>query len=362
MHSKAAEALKAELIQENSLLERALFLQCGECAIRVQSNSVELLEKLQQYFSNLVIDQSPADLTVIVIESAALELPYHFKDWPREAGKKGRKDSYYDVEGARLIRKTRTGMVFLQSDNCKIAAGPSLANTNQVINFINSQHMIWLQQRDWLICHAAGVVHKNHSYAIAGFSGGGKSTFMLRLMNDDSIDFLSNDRLFIRHQKTVDAEGIAKLPRINPGTIVNNPRLQALIPEAERNQLLSLPKQQLWDIEEKYDVDIESVYGPGRIAISKPLQAFIVLNWQHNSEHAFDVNKVDLEHRQDLLPAIMKSSGPFYQDTKGQFLTNFNDRNEVRYLQILSQVDIYEVSGQIDFDALDRYFHQNIIT
>ena len=50
MYSKAVEAMKVELIQENSLLERTLFLQCGECTIRVQSNSVELLAKLQQYF------------------------------------------------------------------------------------------------------------------------------------------------------------------------------------------------------------------------------------------------------------------------------------------------------------------------
>ena len=32
---------------------------------------------------------------------------------------------------------------------------------------------------------------------------------------------------------------------------------------------------------------------------------------------------------------------------------------EVTELKILSQEDTYEVSGKIDFDALDRYFHQN---
>lgn len=355
------ETLKSQLIQQQALLNNALFLQCGECVIQVQSNSSVLIDQLQHYFRYLLIGDSPADIKVIAIDSEALDLPYPFQDWPREAGKTGRKDSYYDFDGGRLVRKVRTGMIFLQSESYKIAAGPCLTNPNQVINFINSQHMNWLQQRDWIICHAAAVVHKNYSYAIAGFSGGGKSTFMLQLMDDDKINFLSNDRLFIRHHKAVDAEGIAKLPRINPGTIVNNPRLQSLIPEDKRSHYLSLAKQQLWDIEEKYDVDIESVYGLGRIAISKPLKAFIVLNWHHDSEKSFNVQLVNLANRRDLLAAIMKSPGPFYQDTQGHFLTNLTKMNEDKYLEVLSQVIVYEVNGKLDFDALKTYFHQNIL-
>ena len=356
--------LSTELLQGHILLKQTLSLQCGHCLIQIQSNAAPLLEELQHYFKHLATDHiaSDVDMTVIAIESAALETPYPFQDWPRESGKSGRKDSYYQLEGARLIRKVRTGMVFLQSETSRIAIGPCLTNPNQVINFINSQHMNWLQQRDWLICHASAITYKNQAYAIAGFSGGGKSTFMLHLMDDNNMRFLSNDRLFIRHEENMaTAEGIAKLPRINPGTIVNNPRLHSLIQEPERNRLSHLPKQELWDLEDKYDVDIESVYGNDRIANKTPLQAFIVLNWQHNSTQTFQVNKVDLNERGDLLPAIMKSPGPFYHTQAGHFLDTLAPLDASSYLAILSTVTVYEVSGKIDFASLQRYFYQHII-
>ncbi|OQK18397.1 hypothetical protein AU255_11435 [Methyloprofundus sedimenti] len=358
--------LSTKLIQGATLLDQSLFVQCDDCVISVQSNSVALLNELQRYFKHLVIhqsQQSEADIVVIAIESAALELPCAFKDWPRQEGKSGRKDAYYQLQGGRLIQKVRTGMVFLQSETSRIAVGPCVKNPNQVINFINSQHMNWLQQRGWLICHAAAIAYKNQAYAIAGFSGGGKSTLMLRLMDNEQIDFISNDRLFIRNiNNCIKVTGIAKLPRINPGTIVNNPRLQSLIPEQQRVQLLDLPKQQLWNIEEKYDVDIEAIYGQGRIGNNKPLHALIILNWQHDSKQTFQVNKVNLQQRRDLLAAVMKSPGPFYQDAQGTFLNEHAEFDESAYLSILNQVNIFEVSGKIDFAALQCYFNQHIIS
>lgn len=354
------QTVSAELIQNYILLERTLYLQCGDCVIHLQSNSAPLLDKLSHYFRHINIAPTAVDMTVIAIDCPEPNLKYPFQNWPREAGKKGRKDVFYNIEGGRLIRKFRTGMVFLQSETQRIATGPCLENTNQVINFINNQHMNWLQQHHWLICHAAGVVYNNKAYAIAAFSGGGKSTFMLRLMDNENINFLSNDRLFIRDENGVEAEGIAKLPRINPGTIVTNPRLQGLIPEKSREQLLKLPQQQLWDLEQKYDVDIVSIYGKDRIATAKPLQAFIVLNWQHNSKQTCQVTQVDLNNRRDLLAPIMKSPGPFYQNKAGHFLTENAKLNEQNYLDILSKVSIYEVSGQVNFAALQSYFQQNI--
>ncbi|MBE0471842.1 MAG: HprK-related kinase B [Methyloprofundus sp.] len=354
------QAVSAQLIQNYTLLERTLFLQCGGCVIQLQSNCSPLLDQLAHYFRHISITPTTVDIRVIAIDCPNPVLAYRFQDWPREAGKKGRKDVFYDLEGGRLIGKFRTGMVFLQSATHRIVAGPCLTNSNQVINFINNQHMNWLQQQHWLICHAAGVVYNNKAYAIAAFSGGGKSTFMLCLMDNENIHFLSNDRLFIRDKNGVEAEGIAKLPRINPGTIVTNPRLQGLISQKSREQLLKLPRQQLWDLEQKYDIDIESIYGQGRIANAKPLEAFIVLNWQHNSQQDCQVTEVELNERRDLLAPIMKSSGSFYQDQTGHFLTQNRALNEQNYLSILAKVKTYEVSGKVDFAALQSYFHQYI--
>ncbi|WP_036300802.1 HprK-related kinase B [Methylomarinum vadi] len=354
--------VKSRLLRDARPDAAKLTLQCAGYRVTVLSNSAALLGVLRDYFHPFLCDATDTDITVQAIESPIVQLPYPFRDWKREAGKSGRKDAYFDFTGGRLIRKVRTGMLFLQSESDCIAAGPCLAYPNQVINFINAQIMNRLQHRNWLICHAAAVVKGDRAYAIAGFSGGGKSTFMLHLLEDRNIDFLTNDRLFIRRrQHSIDAVGIAKLPRINPGTIVHNPRLHKLIPERQRQHLLALPRQQLWQLEDKYDVDIDDCYGKDRIADRTPLQAFIVLNWRHDSEEATKATEVNLSERRELLAAIMKSPGPFYQQNDGRFLTGDEKPNEAAYLAELGDIPVYEVTGRVDFKALQDFFHQHII-
>ncbi len=255
-----------------------------------------------------------------------------------------------------MVLKVRTGMLFLQSENHRMAVGPCRQYDNQVINFVNAQYMNWLQQRDYLICHAAALVHGGSALGIAGFSGGGKSTLMLRLLDRDSVAYLTNDRLFIRAEEAgVEALGIAKLPRINPGTIVHNPRLQDLIPADERARLLALPAEELWHLEDKYDVDVARVYGPERILQQAPLGGFVVINWQRDSREPVRVEQVDLQQRSELLGAIMKSPGPFYQYADGSFFQDTTELEAQPYLRVLSDVPVYEVSGGVDFDvAVDR--------
>jgi len=362
--SHRLEKFAKQLIQKTEFIPQTLDVKFGECAIRVQSNSERLIKVLSEYFQYWLQPTEQVDINLIAIESGALELNTPFQDWKREPGKKGRKDAYYNFDQGRLVHKVRTGMYFLQSAGYKIAAGPCIANSNQVINFINSQYMNYLQQHEWQICHAAAVVYQGNAYAMAGFSGGGKSTFMLNLLAQSNIDYLTNDRLFVRYSYSKGkclAAGIAKLPRINPGTIVHNPKLHGLISEQQRAKFLQLPKQSLWDLEEKYDVDIEAIYGANRIANSAPLKALIILNWQHNVDQPCRVDKVDLFERRDLLAAVMKSPGPFYQDKQGQFISDRYIFNESAYLAVLAKIQIYEVSGQVDFSVLQRVFNQDII-
>ena len=278
-----------------------------------------------------------------------------FTDWAREPGKTGRKDAYFDIPGARLVLKVRTGMLFLQSDSVIIAAGPCLQNDNQVINFINSQYMNWLQLNGWLICHASGLEIRGHGVGLAGFSGGGKSTLMLNLLEENSVNYLTNDRLFIRsNNNTVQARGIPKLPRINPGTIVHNARLHKLLSKQRRDELLQLPAEELWHLEEKYDVHVEQVYGPKRISTEADLQAFVILNWQRDSTEETRVTAVDIGQRRELLAALMKSPGPFYQHADGSFHSDTAAFDEQSYLDVLDGVTIYEITGQIYFDAAGK--------
>jgi len=351
--NQSVESIAAMLQGDARLCADTLSLAIGDCTLRVRSNSAAVIAGLRQYFSHVPAGTSQPEMEVIAIEREAPETGIDFVDWQREPGKTGRKDSCFDVPGGRVVRKVRTGMVFLQSETRRIAAGPCLEFDNQVINFINAQYMNWLQHRGWLICHSAGLVYRGTGFGIAGFSGGGKSTLMLNLLEHDAICYLTNDRLFVRKEAGVTrAVGIPKLPRVNPGTIVHNARLQELIPADRRAALLAMPAAELWHLEDKYDVHVEQVYGPGRVVTGAPLGGYLVLNWNRDSDMPLTVEPVALDNRRDLLAAIMKSPGPFYQYPDGSFHRDDAEFDEQAYLDALQGVAVYEVSGKIDFDLL----------
>lgn len=349
------ESIARQLTRDADLAARGVGLSLDGCTIRVRSNSAPLLDWVEGYFAHVVGEVGDDAIEVIAIEREQVALDTAFTDWPREPGKTGRKDSYFDFPGGRLVRKVRTGMVFLQSAEYRIAAGPCLRLGNQLVNFINSQYMNWLQQRGWLICHASGLVRSGHALGIAGFSGGGKSTLMLRLLEDRDINYLTNDRLFVKAAAgVVRVAGIPKLPRVNPGTIIGNRRLHSLISVERRDELLAIPRDELWELEEKHDVMISEVYGSGRIETSSPMSAFLVLNWQRQSPEEPTLQPVDLAQRRDLLKAIMKSPGPFYQHLDGSFHEEGTPFDEGAYLQALQGVAVYEALGRIDFERMTQ--------
>jgi HprK-related kinase B len=350
-----AESVTPLLLGESELLDVPLTFCTNGIALVIRSNSRPLLERLADYFGHLPQTPTQERLEIIAVERPACDSGLPFIDWRREPGKQGRKDAYLDLADGRLVLKVRTGMLFLQSATQRIAAGPCLTYDNQLINFINSQLMNRLQQRDWLICHAAALVRDGSALALAGFSGNGKSTLMLRLLESPEYRYLTNDRLFLRAGESgVMAVGIPKLPRINPGTLINNPRLASLLTMERQQTLRQLPMEELWALEEKHDVDVAALYGAGRIDTStpRPLASLIILNWSRAATSPTRLQRVDLEPRRDLLPAVMKSPGPFYQDSAGQFQRDDAPLPETAYLSLFRQVTVYEVTGGIDFDRL----------
>jgi HprK-related kinase B len=346
--------IKTMLLADYPLLTDRLCLRLQNYRLAVRSNSAALIERMQTYFAH-VVDQpcEQTQLEVIAIERDVVDTSLAFVDWKREPGKTGRKDAIYDIPGARLVQKVRTGMLFLQSAQTLIAAGPCLEYDNQVINFINSQFLNALQNKGYLLCHAAALSRHQHGLAIAGLSGGGKSTLMLNLLEDEATRYVTNDRLCVRKQQaTTQAIGIPKLPRINPGTIVNNPRLFPLIGAERREELLQMDTRELWKLEQKYDVDISTLYGPDRIQHETELDRFLVLNWQHDSTEPLQLQQVDITQRQDLLAAILKPSGPFYLDGSGSFNTDDAMPEASAYLAALENVSVFEATGRADFERL----------
>lgn len=354
----AAEALRGGVVPG----AQALHLRLGAFSLELRSNDEALLRELGAYFAHVRAAPGPVDVQIEAIERDALDLEVPFVDWAREPGKTGRKDATFALDGGRLVRKVRTGMVFLQSEGTRIAAGPCRRYPNQVINFVNAQYMNWLQQRGWVLCHAAALVRGGGAVGIAGFSGGGKSTLALHLMEDDGVAYLTGDRLLVRREgDEVHAVGVPKQPRINPGTLVHNPRLRSLLPTAEVERLLALPPEELWTLEDKHDVLVPAVYGADRVVQRAPLAAFLVLAWTRDSAEPLRLERVELARHPELLAPIMKSSGPFYQRPDGSMYTDDTPLRPDDYRAALAGVPIWVARGRIDFPALTRRCQDEVL-
>jgi len=271
-----------------------------------------------------------------------------FSEWPREPGKKRRKEEFAEVDGVRVVRKVRTDMQFLCGGSDHFAFGPCTENANQIINFVGSRFMAWYLHRGWQLCHAAGVCGPEGGIAIAGLSGGGKSTLALHLMRE-GLDYVSNDRVLVRTTESgPQMVGVPKLPRINPGTALHNPSLVDVLTPQRATELRRLQPQQLWDLEEKYDVDIERAFGPGRMQERAALRAVVILNWERQGDAPTRLQPVDLGAREDLLGALMKAAGPFYEPA-GAGPPDGSSVDATAMLRHLDDVPAYEVVGRVDF-------------
>ena len=67
---------------------------------------------------------------------------------------------------------------------------------------------------------------------------------------------------------------------------------------------------------------IDALYGEGRLQFEAPLKALLILNWSRHDQSDVSLHRVNLRQRRDLLQAILKSPGPFYQTVKGEFISD----------------------------------------
>ncbi len=318
-----------------------------DCALEVRSNSRRLLEKLAYYYKDFLGhgSQEP-EIRITALEAPAPALPLEFTLKPPDPGKHKRKEEWVDLPDGRIVRKRLTGMLFLFGGGRHLAVGPCVENDNQVINFINNRFIERTLDQGYLLGHAAAVLRGTRGMALAGLSGRGKSTLALHIM-DRGATFVSNDRLMIRRQEDrLRMVGVPKLPRINPGTVLNNPSLRSVMPAAERRALQGLSPDALWSLEQKYDCFIDQCFGPGRFRLAGPMEALVLLNWEPN-DAPLVVRRVSLRQREDLLPAFMKSVGLFYESADG-FQTP--EIPPALYQEALDVAEVFEFSGGADFE------------
>ncbi|MHB8811539.1 MAG: HprK-related kinase B [Desulfobulbaceae bacterium] len=322
-----------------------LVLASDDCRIGVRTNSPDLTNNLREYFSDFLSDAPAWDMLITAHEAPSSELPHVFMTKEPDPGKNKIKEEFVELADGRVVRKRLTGMVFVFGGDDSLAIGPCLANANQVINFINNRFISWKLRQGCLLGHAAGIGLHGRGLALAGFSGMGKSTLALHLMSRGA-DFISNDRVLLREDPAgLFMYGLAKLPRINPGTALNNPDLAGVIPRRDRERFAGLAPEALWNLEHKYDVFIDHCFGPGRFSLAAPMAGLVILNWQRGQAPTV-TREVDIRQRRDLLPAFMKSAGLFFLPEHGEEI----DHSEDAYLERLVKTRVYEISGGIDFD------------
>lgn len=278
-----------------------------------------------------------------------------------KASVKGPKEAYFDVADGRVVHKLRTGMWFLFGRDDHLVIGPCTDNPNQVINFVNNRMIQWSLHRSALLGHASAVCRVEpgsgpgelpRAIAIAGFSGMGKSTLSLHMLHDRRLDYLSNDRVMIRPTTdgVVELEGVPKHPRINPGTILNNPDLVGLLTPDEQASYRALPAEELWQLEHKYDGLISTFFPQQRFFLRARMVGLVLLNWTRGGGETI-ASRVSLRSSPSraakLLPALIKQPGVFYLSGLG----HTKPHELASYLEYLDGVEVLELSGGIDFDA-----------
>ena len=91
---------------------------------------------------------------------------------------------------------------------------------------------------------------------------------------------------------------------------MNNLRLRPLLSESEQERIGQLSKNELWKLEDKYDVIMSEVYGKGKVVNSTELKHVIILNWNLSDSTPTALTPIDeAKDLTPLLPAISKSPG-----------------------------------------------------
>jgi len=337
----------AKHVLDGKKFTRSLYVDFCGCVVEIRSNTSEVIRRLADYYRPFVVKKQAAAICVTAIQRQRLSPDFAWVEHTRPKGKQ-LKELFFDFDDGRAVRKFRTGMMMVMTRDVNLAAGPCLGNMNQVVNFINNRHIERLLNQGGVLLHCAGVVVERQGLAICGFSGMGKSTLALHLMRQGA-DFVSNDRLIVhKNRRAPVMHGVAKHPRVNPGTIIHDPMLEGLLSSRRASELRRMNAHELWDLEQKYDVLIDKVYGPGRFHLKSPLNALVILNWSRRTRQPTQMRQVDLSRRRDLFPAFVKDPGVFFQPRHERFYQEFT--TDEAYADHLKNCRVYEIFGKADFD------------
>jgi|CXWL01.1.fsa_nt_gi HprK-related kinase B len=312
--------------------------------IDVETNSLRAATRLKSYFGlHLAGDGNAPDIVLRALREKPAYDPARMKVWQRPAQPdRVPKESYYDAKGTRFILKNRTGMLIKLGDDGAAIVGDIEKNLNQVVNLVGTLFGRSLVERGYSMLHASAVVRTGTDEAtiFLGNSGSGKSSLALQLIERGGYDFLSNDRVLLRVEKgRVHAVGMPKKPRVNPGTLLASKSLSRLLSAKKRPLYEGLPPEELWQIEDKTDVDVGRSLG-ARERLDGDLVRAYSLAWRPSGT-GLEVRPLDPASSLDAMHITAKDFGVF--DT-----TRAPGDAEREYKRIAAAAEFVQVSGKAD--------------
>lgn len=292
-----------------------LRLDFGGYRIDVEANGLRLAGRLQTYFHRDLAKRPGApDARLSAVVGTPAYDAAKMKVWTRPtAPNRTPKESCYDDRGVRRILKNRTGVLITMGGGDISITGALEQYANQVVNLIGTMYGLSLLDQGYVMVHASAVVERGEggkAVVFLGNSGSGKSSLALQVIERGGFDYLSNDRVFLRAAKgEVRASGMPKKPRVNPGTLLASASLSRLVPGPRRRVFEQLPREQLWALEEKTDVDVEHELG-ARWRVSAPLGRVYSLEWRPSGQ-GFGASDLDASGALNALLTTAKDFGPY---------------------------------------------------
>jgi hypothetical protein len=114
--------------------------------------------------------------------------------------------------------------------------------------------------------------------------------------------------------------------------------------QGERSRYASLRTEELWTVEQKHDVDVDAIYGPGTFHLQGRLRAIFLLRWSP-LDRGWNVRTLGAVERQAALAQLVKRVG-VYDIVHSQT----DEAHAVR--AVAHSVSMYEVTGQADVSRL----------
>ena len=277
--------------------------------LRVHTNDARVAAGLGDYFAPYrSTDAAAGALPVFVIHGEPVYDPARMRDVPR--GERSVKEATYDAADARIVLKRRTGVTIYIAEPEHYAVGDMTRDLHQAVNAISMVFTKAMLRRGYVMLHASAGLGEDGGIAFAAPSGTGKSTMALALL-DDGYQFVTNDRLLVRPAGgVVEMVGVPKIPRVSPGTLLRLPKLTSRLPQEARLRYERMAPEVLWAVEEKREVPVDAVYGPGTLRLAGRLRIVYVLQWKPGGT-GWEVRPLEGEERTMALRRMSKGMGVY---------------------------------------------------